>query len=286
MKRFALFLGCTIPYHLKSYESSSRAVLGKLGVILLDIPEFNCCGYSLRNKNFKAFLLCSARNLALAERKGLNIMTLCSCGYGSLKKAVHILREDPSLKDEINVVLSKESLRYEGKIEVMHLLTVLYNEIGLKAIKENITMPYKDLKVATHYGCHALRPSKIVQFDDAFSPTLFDELVNITGAKSIDWPSKLECCGAPLLGINSELSFDLTKKKFEGAKRAGAHCLTNACSFCQIQFDAFQRKIKDYQVPSILYPQLLGLCMGLDERVLGLDRRQIEIKDFLTIKNT
>jgi heterodisulfide reductase subunit B len=284
--RFALFLGCTIPSRLKGYESSSRAVLGKLGVTLVDIGEFNCCGYPLRNKDLKAFVLSSARNLALAEREDLNIMTLCKCGYGTLKMAAHLMKEDLSLRGKINTILAKEGLRYEAGVEIMHLLTVLYKEVGLEAIRQKIIRSYEDLKVATHYGCHALRPSKIVQFDDPVAPTLMDELVNVTGAQSIDWPNKLECCGGPLLEINNELSFDLTEKKLAGAKRGGAYYLTTACPFCQIQFETFQKQIAGepgtiHQVPSILYPQLLGICMGLDKDTLGLDSNHIEIENFL-----
>lgn len=280
--KFALFLGCTIPSRLKGYESSSRAVLGELGVTLVDIREFNCCGYPLRNKHLKAFVLASARNLALAEKENLNIMTLCKCGYGTLKMAAHLMKEDLSLREEINAILAKEGLRYGAGIEIMHFLTVLCREVGLEAIEEKITRSYKDFKVATHYGCHALRPSEIVQFDDPVAPTLFDELVNITGAQSIDWPDKLECCGGPLLGINNKLSFNLTEKKLAGAKKAGAHYLTTACPFCQIQFKTVQKQIvgepgTNHQVPSILYPQLLGLCMGLDKDTLGLDSNHIDI---------
>lgn len=289
--KLALFLGCTTPSRLEAYESSSRAVLGKLGVTLVDIREFNCCGYPLRNRDFKAFVLSSARNLALAEKENLNIMALCKCGYGSLKMAAHLMKEDPSLREEINAILVREGLRYDAGVEIMHLLTVLYREVGLEAIKGRITRFYDNLKVATHYGCHALRPSEIVQFDDPVAPTLFDELVNITGAKSIDWSSKLECCGGPLLEINNELSFNLTEKKLAGAKKGGAHCVTTACPFCQIQFETFQKQIAgepstNHQVPSILYPQLLGICMGLDKDTLGLDSNHIDIariENFLAI---
>lgn len=77
--KFALFLGCQIPVRLKQYETSSKAILERLGVGLVDIEEFNCCGYPLRNIEFKAFLFSSARNLALAEKKKLDVMTLCQC---------------------------------------------------------------------------------------------------------------------------------------------------------------------------------------------------------------
>src|SRR4030043_525731 len=111
MMEFAFFLGCTIPARLNQYESSSRAVLGRLGVGLVDIREFNCCGYPLRNIDFKVFLLSSARNLALAEKKSLNVMALCKCCYGSLKKADYLIKENASLKEEINTTLGKEGLK-------------------------------------------------------------------------------------------------------------------------------------------------------------------------------
>src|SRR5512136_3396814 len=124
--KFALFLGCQIPVRLKQYETSSRAILERLGVGLVDIEEFNCCGYPLRNIEFKAFLLSSARNLALAEKKKLNVMTLCQCCYGSLKKADFLMRENASLKEEVNTTLEKEGLKYEGRSGVKHLLSVLH----------------------------------------------------------------------------------------------------------------------------------------------------------------
>jgi len=271
--KYALFLGCTTPARLKAYESSSRAVLGKLDVTLVDIDEFKCCGYPLRNIDFKAFVLSSARNLALAKKEGLEVMALCKCGYGTLKKAAHLMKENSSLREEINAILAEEGLQYEAGIDIMHLLTVLYKEVGLEAIKEKITRPYENLKVATHYGCHALRPSQVTQFDDPVAPTLFDELVNITGAKSIEWSTKLECCGGPLLGVNDELSFVFRDKKLLDAKKAGADYLTTGCPFCQIQFDTVQ----NHHIPSILYSQLLGLCLGLDKQALGLDSKRTDI---------
>ena len=271
--KYALFLGCTTPVRLKAYESSSRAVLGELGVTLVDIDDFKCCGYPLRNIDFKAFVLSSARNLALAKKEGLKVMALCKCGYGTLKKASYLMKENTSLREEINAILAEEGLQYDTEIDIMHLLTVLYKEVGLETIKEKITRPYENLKVATHYGCHALRPSQVTQFDDPVAPTLFDELVNITGAKSIEWSTKLECCGGPLLGVNDELSFVFRDKKLSDAKKAGADYLTTGCPYCQIQFDTVQ----NHHIPSILYSQLLGLCLGLDKETLGFDTSRTDI---------
>lgn len=277
--RFALFLGCNIPARLTAYESSARAVMGRLGVELAEIREFNCCGYPIRNLDFKAFVLSSARNLALAEREGLNVISLCKCCFGSLRKAAHALREDTALREEINRVLGKEGLRYDERTEVRHLLSVLFHDLGVEAIKEKITAPPAGLKVAVQYGCHALRPSKVTEFDDPVAPSLFDRLVEATGAKSIEWPLKLECCGAPLLGINDDLSTELTERKLSDGKKSGADCICTACTYCQLQFEAVQERNpasrgEDGRLPILLYPQLLGLCMGMDRESLGLAEEQ------------
>ena len=279
---YALFLGCTIPARLTQYESSSRAVLGALGVELIDIKEFNCCGYPLRNIDFKASILASARNIALAEKEGLPILILCKCGFGTLKHADHILKEDSSLRNEINTILKKEDLEYTKGVEIKHLLSVLYHDVDRDTLTKKITRPFENLKIATHYGCHALRPSEITQFDDPVNPTLFDDLVTLTGAESIPWEKRLDCCGAPLTGVNDDLSMDLMEKKLANAKQSGADFLCDACSYCHIQFDTVQGIMNtatgtNNSLPAILYPQLLGLSMGIDGDTLGLGENTIDI---------
>jgi len=279
---YALFLGCTIPARLTQYEASSRAVLGALGVELIDIKEFNCCGYPVRNIDFKASMLASARNIALAEKENLPMLILCKCGFGTLKHADHILQEDPSLRNEINTILKKEGLEYTKGVEIKHLLSVLYHDIDRDTLTKKITRPFKNLKIATHYGCHALRPSEITHFDDPVNPTLFDDLVALTGAESIDWEKRLDCCGAPLTGVNDDLSMDLTEKKLANAKQSGADFLCDACSYCHIQFDTVQGIMNNTtgtnnSLPAILYPQLLGLSMGIDGDTLGLGENTIDI---------
>jgi heterodisulfide reductase subunit B len=293
MKRmeFALFLGCQIPAHLTQYESSARAVLGRLGVGVRDIRQFNCCGYPVRNVDLRAFVLSSARNLALAAREHLDVMSLCKCCYGSLKKADHLLKKDLSLRGEINRILAGEGLKYDGDLEITHLLSVLYRQVGVERIKEKVVKTFRGLNIATHYGCHALRPSQVVQFDDPVAPSIFDQLVEITGAKSISWVTQLQCCGAPLWGINDELSMDLTEKKLEDARQSGANYLCAACPYCQIQFDTVQEMIcsrrgGNHHLPSILYPQLLGLSLGIDGETLGLKKHRLPVSgigDLLTV---
>jgi len=279
--KYAWFLGCNIPARVEQYDASARAVLRQVDVQLSDIREFNCCGYPLRNVDQKAFLLSSAVNLALAEQAGLDMMTLCKCCFGSLKEAAHVLQQEGELQEEVKHLLAQKKLTYSGDVHVKHFLSVLYHDVGLDVLKSKITRQYKDVNIATHYGCHALRPSKITGFDDPVAPTVFDKLVEITGAASVDYAGKLECCGAPVMGFNDDLSMDFTRKKLENGRQAGAHYLCSACPYCQLQFDTVQKMMISQNgndpLASVLYPQLLGLCMGIDETTLGIRMNRLDI---------
>jgi len=287
--KYALFLGCNIPARVVQYETAARAVMRKLGIQLVDNRDFKCCGYPVRNLDRKAFLLSASENLARAEKMGLNIVALCKCCFGSLKEAEYFLKEEGDLQEEIKLALSQKKLRYEGKFEVKHFLSVLYHDVGLDEIKNSISQSYKGLKIATHYGCHALRPSKVTQFDDPVAPSLFDKLVEVTGAQSIDYKSKLECCGAPVMGVNDDLSMDITAKKLTNGKKAGADYLCAGCPYCQLQFDQVQKMMISQNgseaLASIVYPQLLGLCLGIDEDTLGIHMNQLDITEITSFLN-
>jgi heterodisulfide reductase subunit B len=282
--QFTLFLGCNIPARVQQYEHSARAVLDKLGIDVADNKEFKCCGNPIRNTDEQTFLLMAARNLALAEKQGMDMMVLCKCCFGSLKKAAHVMANQPSIQAAVNTALAKENLRYTGAVEIKHFLSVLYHEIGIKPLKEAITHPFKKLNIATHYGCHALRPSDVTQFDNPVAPVVFDELVTVTGAKSIKWPLKLECCGAPMLGVMDTLSMDLTERKINDGLKAGADYLCVACPYCQMQFDRVQNMMssdpkENRRLASIVYPQLLGLGMGIAGEDLGISENELDISN-------
>ena len=287
--KYALFIGCNIPARVVQYETAARAVMKQLGVQLIDNRDFKCCGYPARNIDRKAFLLSASENLARAEKSGLNIMALCKCCFGNLKEAEQFLKEEGDLQEEIRKDLAKKGLTYEGKFEVKHFLSVLYHDVGLDEIKNHITQAFKGLKIATHYGCHALRPSKVTQFDDPVAPSIFDKLVEATGAKSVVYNNKLDCCGAPLLGINDDLSMKITANKLANGKKAGADYLCAACPWCQIQFDHVQKMMISQNghesLASIVYPQLLGLCFGIDEETLGIHMNEIDITDITSFLN-
>lgn len=284
---FAVFRCCPTNSFLKQYETSTDAVLRMLEIPFVDIEAFGCCGYPLKNINFKAYIFSSARNLALAEDKKTTILTSCSCCFGNLKHAQKLMQENSSLKDEINAALKKEGLEYKGDAKVMHLFEVLFDVVGLDAINEKLVQTFgRELRIATHYGCHLLRPSQTVKFDSPVTPSLFDQLVEITGASSIEWSSKLDCCGSPVLGVFEELSMDLTEKKVLSAINSGADFLCVACPYCQMQFDRVQKELQAKRkmpqvIPSILFTQLVGVCLGIDGQKLGMDRHNIDIQGIM-----
>ena len=289
MNIYAFFLGCNIPARVSQYETAARMVLNRLGAELVDIRQFNCCGYPLRNSDSKAYLLSAVRNLALAEEQNLDLLVLCQCCFGSLKKAAQLMAENGEMQDEVRNLLAADNLRYQGKVKIKHLLTVLHQDIGIDTIRQYQLASFENLKIAVQHGCHGLRPGSVTQFDDPFNPTIFDELVTITGAESVDWPLKLECCGAPVLGIDDDLAASLARKKLLDGKKAGAQYLCTACPYCHLQFDTVQAMMLGQEslkepLPAILYPQLLGLGLGIDGELLGLDQNQLEIgaiRDFL-----
>lgn len=267
--KYALFLGCKIPSQLPAYEASTRAVLAHLGITLVDL-EFDCCGYPARNYSHDAFVVAAARNLALAERAGLDVLTPCKCCFGTLRHAIRFLREDAQLCSRVNAALAEEGLAWSGTTEVEHLLTVLARTVGIDALAAAVRMPRAGLRVAAQYGCHALRPGNVTGFDNPMAPTIFENLIRATGATPVDWPRRLDCCGDPLHDANAALSEGMTRAKIADALESGAEVLCTACPHCHLRFDAVQAGTSDAAIRTLLYTQLLGLALGLPAKSLGL----------------
>ena len=277
VRSYLYFPGCRINRYQPQYGRATCAVMAALGIELAEV-ELTCCGYPVRHENFLAALTAAARNLALAAEKGMALMTPCQCCYGSLKHADHWLRQREDLRLRVNGLLQKEGLAWRPGIPVRHLLTVLLEDVGVDIIAAHVHHPLEGLKVAAHYGCHALRPGHITQFDNPLAPTIFERLVAATGATAVAWPMRLECCGHPLWQKDDRLSLALMREKLSDAKLAGGQVITTACTYCQTQFDTVQHECPSKQnkpLPAVLYPQLLGLAMGMPPNELGLSDNRI-----------
>lgn len=278
--RYALFLGCTIPTKEFGYEASTRRVCDALGIDLEDLEGYICCGYPAETPiAHDTWLTMAAYNIALAEEKGLDIVAPCNGCFNSLKKANTFLKRDPELLERINEFLSKLDRNFKGTVEVKHLAEVLYEH--REKIREKVKKPLQNISVAPHLGCHIVKPSEVMQVDDPNNPKILDELVEMTGAKSLNYIDKNMCCGNVLRGLEEEVSVSMAKEKLMNIKDANADCMTTICPACHLQYDIGQLEIKskykeEYNIPVLHYPQLLGLALGLNPEELGIDLLKVK----------
>ncbi|MGD8252138.1 MAG: CoB--CoM heterodisulfide reductase iron-sulfur subunit B family protein [Desulfobacterales bacterium] len=267
---FVYFPGCKIPYHLPGYDSATRAVLGAFEIDLIT-PDLTCCGYPIRHRNADAFVYSAARVMAIAQELGHPLLTPCMCCYGSLKHADHRLRNHPPLEKAVNALLAEEGLRWTSEIAVRHLLSVLHDDIGVDAISRRTATPIGPMTVAAHYGCHGIRPARIMAFDNPFSPVRFEKLIAATGATPIEWSQRTDCCGSPLWGRNDALALSMMTNKLRTARRAGADRIVTGCTYCQLHFGPVRRAsaVDSDGPPAVTYPRLLGESMGIPPNLLG-----------------
>ena len=284
--KYLIFLGCAIPYRVSSFEISSRKVLDRLGVELVEMPEFNCCGLPLDPVSHETMLIMAAKNLALAERQGLNILTLCPGCAGTLKKVNKILKADKALREEINTHLKEVNLEFKGTIEAKHLLQLLKEDVGIEKIKNSVVKPLTNLKVAEHNGCHILRPKEFIGFDDPEDPQTLKMLIEATGATCLDYIDETECCGAPSVGVSDKVALALAKDKLSHVKQVDAQALITICPFCHIMYDTNELRIEKlfnetYGIPILHYPQLLGLAMGMTPEELAFSDLRVSPSNIL-----
>ncbi len=233
-------------------------------------------------------LILAARNLALAEQTGLNIITLCPGCAGTLKKVNKILKEDKALREQINGHLKESGLELKGTVETKHILQVLTEDVGLEKIKKAVVNPLTMLKVAEHVGCHLLRPRDIIGFDEPEDPQTLKTLIEATGATCLDYADETECCGAPSVGVSDKVALQLARDKLNNVKAVKAQALITICPFCHIMFDTNELRIErmfseTYGIPVLHYPQLLGLAMGMAPEELAFNELRVDTSKMLQV---
>ncbi len=289
MNKLSLFLGCIVPNRYPGIEKATKLCLQRLEIDACDLPGASCCPAPGVFKSFDkaTWLALASRNIVLSERMERDVLTVCNGCYGSLADANMELKKDPEMKACTNSCLKEIGMEFRGTSEIRHIIEFLYKEFGPEKLKEYITTPL-DLKVALHYGCHLIKPSKDRNLGDTESPVFFDELVEVTGAKSVDYTDKMMCCGAGG-GVRSgyaDESLEMLEHKLDCICKAGVDCIVNACPFCHLQFDRGQIAVNekfgtDYSIPVLHYSQLLGLALGFSPDQLGIEQNAVQNIEFL-----
>ncbi len=280
--KLAYYPGCPSEATAIDQDMSTKAVFEKLGVELVEVEDWNCCGAAEVEDPELVYAL-NARNLAIAEKEGLDIVTPCSICYYNLERSNIALKADDELRAKVKGIDS--SLDYNGKIKAKHVLDVFVNDIGLEELSSKMSKKL-NLKVAPYYGCYIGRPPETA-FDDPDDPDSMDKLIELMGGEIVPFSQmKSLCCGGPLMMTRSDIAFEMARKILDTAKSAGADCIALACPLCGMMLDGKQADIEkalhvEIDMPVVYITQLLGLALGIDAKELGLNKNAVDTKDIL-----
>lgn len=257
--KYAYYPGCSLEFTAKEYDFSSRVVSAHLGLELVELEDWNCCGAtSAHSTNHLLALALPARNLALAAAAGLDLAVPCSACYSRLKLTGYQLRENPELCRQIEQVAG---IAYHQQVEVYSLLEAVVTGVGLEVVAEKVVRPLTGLKAACYYGCLLVRPPAVTKFDDPENPVLMDRLIQVLGGKAVRWFDKTDCCGASLAMSRAEMVTGMVSSLLDHAREAGANAVVTACPLCHANLE--MRRREDCSLPVFYFTELMGLSFNL-----------------------
>jgi heterodisulfide reductase subunit B len=281
--KYAFFPGCTMAYRLQFAEKSIRMVVPKFDIDLVDLP-FTCCPEpnTIRALSDDTWLTFAARNIALAENEGLDILTSCAGCHESLSLAKHELEKNPERKERVNEILKDLGLEYKGSSVIIHLHQVLFDEIGIETLSSKVKRPIP-IKVVTHTGCHLLRPERILHVDNAEVPVKLDLLCETLGMEPLDYMDKTMCCGAGVRKTNSVTSYAVLREKMTSMQMVEPDAIVVFCPTCFITFESGQRVANrifgtDFMLPVFYYTELLAIAMDLPDTELLLNEHRVKLE--------
>jgi heterodisulfide reductase subunit B len=256
---FSYYPGCSLHSTGKEYGQSVELVSEALGLKLHELNDWSCCGAtSAHSTNFELSVALPARNLAIADQKGLDIMIPCAACYNRFKTAQHNLNHKEALRATITAGLDEN---YSGRAAVRSPIEIFHQDIGLETLKSRVVKKLAGLKPVSYYGCLWLRPSEICDFEDAENPMMLDEIMTSLGAESRNWSFKTDCCGGSLTVSKSDLVEKMVGRLMRMAREAGANCLVTACPLCMANLD--MRALGEDALPTFYFTELMALAMGL-----------------------
>lgn len=257
--KIAYYPGCSLEATAIEYDHSSRAVCKALGLQLEELDDWNCCGStSAHNLNHLLAAALAARNIAIAQKAGLDVAIPCAACFARLRKADHLLRQGGGIKEELEEMVE---FKYTGQVHIISLLEAVVARAGLDRVRERVVRPLNGLKVACYYGCLMVRPPEVRGFDRVENPEMLDRLMEALGAEVKQWSYKTECCGAGLSLTKAEVVEGLVGRLAAAARSAGAEALVTACPLCQTNLEMRQKGSP--KIPSFYFTELMGIAMGL-----------------------
>jgi succinate dehydrogenase / fumarate reductase cytochrome b subunit len=282
--RFAYYPGCSARSTCAELNEATHRVAAKLGLELTELASATCTGArELRAIDPVSFFTLNLRILALAEREGLPLMTICNTCTLNLLDAHATFVNDPELASKVNAALSDEGLSYSGQTRITHVLWLLYEDIGIERLRELVVRPLNGLTVAAFYGCHITRPPQRYGFVDSRNNVALERLAELLGCQPIDYSGRTECCGFHTAAHDERVAIKLTGQHIKSARSGGANAMVTPCPLCHTVLDGFQREIeKDMgeklNMPVLHLPQLVGLALGLSPKELRVDRHMVSLQ--------
>ena len=283
---YTMFWGCTIPYRLPFIELAIRKTWEKLGVSTTDLP-FSCCPDpgGIQSFDIRTWTTLAARNLTLAEEKGLNIISACNGCFETLKIADSYLRKDKALQSSVNNTLKIATGRvWKGTTKLTHILEYLIKDITIAKLKAKIVRPLTGMKVVTHVGCHFMRPHTIMQTDDPNYPVLLKRILqDVLDIETVPYFGETSCCGAGVRGVDSELALDMAHNKLHEMDQANEISgIVVTCPTCFNSFDGQQKLVnrkfgRNVELPVFHLFELLAIGMGVSAGDLGLQSHLVKV---------
>lgn len=284
--KYAFFPGCVSRGGCPELYPAVIKVCQRLGIELDELLGASCTGAGvLQEKDQLLGDTLNARTFAMAEQKGLPILTICSTCQGVMSQANKRLKDDPAYLAKINETLKEEGIQYKGTAVIKHLLWVLVEDIGVDALKSKFTRKLSDLKVAPFYGCYIVRPSWALEFEEhPGRANSLETLIEAVGAEVVDFEGKTRCCGFPILTINEKNSLAMVAKHTSEVQQLGADAMVTPCPLCHLNLDSYQPKAAAQSgirihMPILHLPQLLGLALGFSPKEMGLERHIVSMRD-------
>ena len=279
--------GCTLKNQARNFDVSTVSSMAELDVEVEELERWNCCGtvHALASDNIMNRVAPVTNLVRVKEANASEFMTSCAMCYNTLKRANIDVKKRADALETINEFMYLDEIKYEGDVDVLHLLEYLRDRIGFDKLAEKVKKPLKDLRVACYYGCLLVRP-KEVAFDDVENPMVMENLITALGATPVPFPQKTECCGAYHTVDKPEIIADRTDKIMGSAHEEQADLVVVSCPLCAFNLDFRQEDARQlnpdfHHLPVLYFTQLMALALGCDESALRFDLHHIDPKPAL-----